>query len=114
MNTEDDTKQGDRFHANLYRAELSNSRLGDPTIKIVANSPGSRASHERQIAAAVYEVAAALERGSDELKARWPISAYALPGQLVVELSEGDSRSKAEQLSHRVLAELSIPVVNPQ
>jgi len=102
------------FHSHLYRAEIDSTVDHSLTIKIVPNAPGHGSAGERQVAACIYELAAGLERGSEEIGGRWVISPQASDGRLDLELMETDSQRKAKELIERALAELSIPVANPQ
>ena len=98
------------FQNYLFRAEVGSSVAGSPTIQLISTNHARSPAAERNLAACVYEVAAALERGSET--ARWPISVDAQGGRIVVELSVDDSRQMAEALIEQVLAELNIPTTN--
>ena len=107
-------RSGFGFHSHLYRAEIDNTVDHSLTIKIVPNAPGHGSAGERQVAACIYELAAGLERGSEEIGGQWVISPQASDGRLDVELMKTDSPRKAKQLVEQVLADLSIPIANPQ
>ena len=67
-------KQTSTFQDWLYRAELGRTTAGSPFLTIVLTNP--KGSLRRAvIAATIYEVAAALERGSDEVETRSAICA---------------------------------------
>ena len=63
-----------RFHNQLYRAEVGRTPAGSPILKLTATNPTGRYAQHRQLAAFIYELAAEMERRSDDLGARWVIS----------------------------------------
>jgi hypothetical protein len=107
-------RSGFGFHSHLYRAEIDGTADHSLAIKIMPNAPGHRSAGERQVAACIYELAAGLERGSEEIGGQWVISPQASDGRLDVELMQTDSPRRAKQLVEQVLVELSIHVTNPQ
>jgi hypothetical protein len=72
-------KQTSTFQNYLFRAEVGSSMANSPTIQLISTNHARSPSAERNLAACVYEVAAALERGSES--ARWSISVDAQRGQ---------------------------------
>ena len=65
-------------------------------------------------AVTLHEIAAQLERKTYEMGELWAISADPADGKIVVELNANNDPDLAEQLIKEALAELSIPVANPQ
>ena len=102
MAENDETTKQSGFQNHLYRAELGATRIGDPTIKIIPNAQGHVSASERHVAACVYEVAAALERATQEIGGRWAISPFASDGRLVTELTKTDSPRRARELIEQV------------
>jgi hypothetical protein len=105
-------KQTSTFQNWLYRAELGRTTAGSPFAKIIPTNPKGSYGTERQIAACIYEIAAALERASDELKARVAICAQPSDSKITIELSKNGQPWVAEAMIERVLAELNIPVTD--
>lgn len=61
---------------------------------------------ERELAAAIYDLAAALERRSAEAGARWAISPEPFRARIDVELAAGDDATMAADLVVAVLEDL--------
>ena len=110
--TEVNEKQTTTFQNWLYRAEFGRTTAGSPFVKIIPTYPKGKFAGERQIAATIYEIAAELERKSDELNARWAICAQPAESKITVELSKNGQPWVAETMVEQVLAELNIPVAN--
>jgi hypothetical protein len=114
METEGKTEKGmgadaPRFHNRLYRAEVDRTPAGSPVIGISPTNPRGRYGRPRQITAVVYEVAAELERRSDELDARWVVSPNAAGARIVIELvgHEGET-ARADEFIAGALADLNL------
>ena len=105
-------KQTGSFQNWLYRAEFGRTTAGSPFVKIVPTDPKGKFAGERQVAACIYEIAAALERASDEVETRWAICAQPGDSRITVELSKNGQPWVAETMIEKVLGELSIPVAN--
>ncbi|MBI1850645.1 MAG: hypothetical protein HYR85_09910, partial [Planctomycetes bacterium] len=78
---------------------------GSPTLKLTATNPTGRYAQHRQIAAAIYDLAAQLERRSEEIGARWVISPEAANARLVIELCGDHESARADELVANVIAE---------
>jgi hypothetical protein len=102
------------FQNRLYRAELGRTTSGNPFVKIIPTNPEGAYAHERHIAATTHEIAAELERKTYEMGEQWLISDHPNDGRIVVELNANNDFDQAEELIREALAELSIPVANPQ
>jgi len=89
-----------------YRTELGRTTAGSPFLKIV---PVQGDFGERQIAACIYEIAAELERRSDDLGVSWTICAEPSDSKITIELSRERQGRNAEDLINQVLTEMQIP-----
>ena len=96
-----------RFHNRIYRAQVGRTQAGSPILKIKPINPDGRHAQRRQLAAFIYELAADVERRSDQLGARWVISPTVSPAEVVVELvSDGDGETGlADEFLAGVLAD---------
>jgi hypothetical protein len=92
------------FHNQLYRVEISRTTAGSPILKITATNPTGRYAGSRRLAAFVYDLAAQLERRSDETGAHWAISPEALDGRITIEL--GGSTDREREHADDLIAEL--------
>jgi hypothetical protein len=111
---ETETKKLEAGGGSLYRAEFGETSAGSPFVKIRPTNPKGTYASEHQVAACIYEIAAELERKSDEVRARWAIVPATHESKITVELSEAGQPWVAKTMIEQVLAELSIPVANPQ
>ena len=93
----------------LYRAECGRTTAGSPTAKIIPTDPKGKFAGERQIAATIYEIAAELERASDDLGVSWAISPQPSDSRITIELSRERQGRNAEDLINQVLTEMQIP-----
>jgi len=105
-------KQTTTFQNWLYRAEFGRTTAGSPTAKIIPTDPKGKFAGERQIAATIYEIAAELERASDDLGVSWAISPQPSDSRITIELSRERQGRNAEDLMKDVLVGLSIPVTD--
>ena len=112
--TEANEKQTSTFQNWLYRAEFGRTTAGSPFLTIVPTNPKGKFAGERQIAATIYEIAAALERASDEVETRSAICAQPDGARITIELSKNSQPWVAETMIERVLAELNIPVTDAE
>ena len=110
---EDKTKESG-FQNHLYRAELGQGAASGPFVKISPTNPKGTYASERQVAACLYEIAAGLERKSDEVRARWAIVPQPRESKITIELATDGQPWVAKTMLEQVLAELNIPVANPQ
>ena len=95
-----------RFSNRIYRAKLSRTDAGSPVVTIVAINPKGPLASYRQVSAFLYELAADMEKRSEELDARWAISPESWNARITVELSAGDDgeRKAADQFIAQLLA----------
>ena len=94
-----------KFHNRLYHAEVGRTPAGSPILKLSATNPkGSYAQH-RQMAAFIYELAADMERRSEELGARWVISPETTNAQVVIELTSDHETTLADEFVASVIAD---------
>ena len=110
--TEANEKQTSTFQNWLYRAELGRTTAGSPFVKILPTNPQGKFAGARQVAATIYEIAAALERASDEVETRSAICIQPDDSRITIELSKNSQPWVAETMIERVLAELNIPITN--
>ena len=94
-----------RFHNRLYRADVGRTPAGSPVLKLTATNPKGRYAQHRQMAAFVYELAADMERRSEELGARWVISPEATNGRVVIELAGDHETTLADEFVASVIAD---------
>lgn len=94
-----------RFSNRIYRAELQRTPVGSPIVKLIPTNPSGHFAGHRQIAAFVYEMAAEMERRSDELGARWVISPEPANARVVVELANDLDAVQADEFIASVLAD---------
>ena len=98
-----------RADVRRYRGEVRRTPVGSPVLRIAAVDPGSPDAEHRQVAAMIYELAADMERRSQQLEAHWSISPEAFDHQVVIELSGDHEAGLADELlatimSHHQLA----------
>lgn len=93
------------FHNRAYRAEVGRTLAGSPVLKITPANPTGRFAQHRQLAAFIYELAAEMERRSDELGARWVISPEASNARVVIELATDQETALADKFVASVMAD---------
>lgn len=109
MNTENErmSPEGEkRFYNRLYNAELSRPRSCEWLIQLRASDP-SRERY-RRLHVCVYELAAEIERLSDEVKADWVVSPSASQGRITLELISYDTAEEASRVAKRALTHLGL------
>jgi hypothetical protein len=96
-----------RFENRLYRAEVRRTTAGSPILKLTPTNPNGDAARPRQVAAFLYDLAAQLERRSDETGAEWVVSPEVSSRTITVELVGGSDRERehAEELLAEMIAE---------
>lgn len=94
-----------RFQNRAYRAQVGRTPAGSPVLKIMPANPTGRLAQHRQLAAFIYELAAEMERRSDELGARWVISPEASNARVVIELADDDETTLADTFVASVIAD---------
>lgn len=102
---QDANAEASRFHNRLYRADVERTPAGSPILKLTAINPKGRYAQHRQMAAVVYELAAAMERRSEELGARWVISPEATNARVMIELSGDHETALADEFLASVIAD---------
>ncbi len=100
-----DSAEARQFHNRLYRADVGRTPAGSPILKLTPTNPEGRYAQHRQIAAFIYELAAELERRSEDLGARWVISPEAANARLVIELAGDHETTLADEFVARVIAD---------
>jgi len=94
-----------RFQNRLYRAEVGRAPAGSPVLKIAPTNPTGRFAQHRQLAAFIYELAAEMERRSEDLGARWVVSPDTTNARLVLELTADEETASADEFIASVLAD---------
>ena len=103
--TEAGGAEAPRFHNRLYRAEVGRTPAGSPILKLSATNPKGRYAQHRQMAAFIYELAADMERRSEELGARWVISPETTNARVVIELTSDHETTLADEFVASVIAD---------
>lgn len=93
-----------RFQNRAYRAKVSRTSAGSPILKLTAMNPKGLYASWRQLAAYVYELAAEMERRSEDLGADWVISADGRNGRIVIELASNHEAALADKFVARIMA----------
>lgn len=88
-----------------YYGDLARTAVGSPILRIAPIDPRSSDAQHRQIAAKVYDLAADMERRSQELEVNWAISPDADIGEVVVELAGEHEAELANEFIANVMAQ---------
>lgn len=91
-----------------YRAELGVTASGSPIVRIVPENPGALSAHHRQVAAFLYELAAAMERRSQDLGATWAISPEAWYSRIILELGSRTEVGAADAFLQSLLSDFDL------
>jgi hypothetical protein len=105
------TKHGSRVRSpdRLFVPEIGLSEAGSVRVQFRPAPPlRSLHGHERELAASIYDLAAALERRCDELGVGWAVSPEPFRGRLDVELAERDDPEPAAELVAATLSDLGL------
>jgi hypothetical protein len=98
-------RRGARPLARHYCALLARTPAGAPVLKVLATDRPDQPAEPRQVAAMIYEIAADMERRSQQLEANWTIAADPENGQVVIELSGEHETKLADELVVNVMTE---------
>lgn len=101
----DANDEASRFHNRLYRADVGRTSAGSPILKLTATNPAGRYAQHRQMAAFIYELAADMERRSEQLGARWVISPETSNARVVLELAGDHETALADEFVASVIAD---------
>ena len=85
-----------------YRGALLHTTKG-PTLRISPSSPAGLDAEHRQVAAAIYELAAHMERLSHQLEVHWTIAPDADGGQVAVELAGDHEATLADEFLNNLM-----------
>ncbi|KAA0250589.1 MAG: hypothetical protein EDX89_22575 [Acidobacteria bacterium] len=99
---------GPRLRNRSYRAELGVTEAGSPIVRIVPENPGAPSAHHRQVAAFIYELAAEMERRSQEIGATWAISPEAWNARLILELGSRTEVGAADAFLQSILGDFDL------
>lgn len=98
------TRNTEKMHkSNPFEADVGVTPLGSVRIRITPANPQERFGGGRKLVAAIYDLAAALERKSDEVGARWVVCPDAFNWVVNLELVEEDEETEATALATAVL-----------
>ncbi|MBK7537543.1 MAG: hypothetical protein IPI49_19665 [Myxococcales bacterium] len=96
----------DLFCNRLYTARVEHTLVGSPVLLLLSHS--AEPPRRRQQAAFIYELAADMERRSEELGASWSISPRPAEASIALELGPHDSREFADEFISTILAAHSL------
>ena len=91
-----------RHETPRYRGALLHTTRG-PTLRISPTSSAGLDAEHRQVAAAIYELAAYMERLSHQLEVPWTIAADADGGQVAVELAGDHEATLADEFLNNLM-----------
>lgn len=92
-----------RLDGRRYRGELQRTEAGCPVLRVSPADLGCHQSEHRQTAALVYDLAADMERRSQQLEAHWTISPDVEHGQVVIELAGDHEAELADEFVANVM-----------
>jgi hypothetical protein len=92
-----------RAEAGRYCGELERTASGSPVLRLSPANPGGRHAEHRQMTAFLYELAADMERRSQQLEAHWTISPDAENSRVVIELTGDHEAELAEEFVANVM-----------
>jgi hypothetical protein len=101
-------KTNPTFTNRIYRAELSRTPAGSPTVKIVPINAKGPNAHHRQVAAFIYDLASEMEKRSEAVGARWVISVEAWNARVIVELASESEAKAADEFLTSLLSDLNL------
>jgi hypothetical protein len=88
-----------------YRGDLGRTVSGNPILRIAAVDLRSPNAEHRQLTALIYEIAAHMERCSQQLEVHWSIAPDVDNGQVVIELSGDHESALANELVANVMSQ---------
>jgi hypothetical protein len=99
-----------RFTNRIYRAELGRTSVGSPIVKIVPLHPTWPSGGHRQIAAFVYDLAAEMERRSEELATtpRWVTTVETWNDRVILELGTESEAKIANEFIATLLSDRNL------
>jgi hypothetical protein len=90
-----------------FYATIGRTPAGSFRITIRPRNPKDRARY-RQLAIAVYKLAAEMERRTERLGARWVLSPQVFDERIDVELGDNDDEQAAGRFVTQVLADMGV------
>jgi hypothetical protein len=96
---------GPRFQNRLYRVDVKRNSSGSAILTFVATNAGAHHARPRQMAAFLHEIAAQLERRTDEAGGRWMISVDKWNARIGIELTHADEAERLGQVVASVIEE---------
>jgi hypothetical protein len=88
-----------------YCGVVARTAAGSPVLTVLPGHPRSQHVEHRQLAAIIYEIAAEMERRSQQLEVHWTIAADPENGQVIIELTGEHEAQLADELVAHVMAE---------
>jgi len=95
-----------RFHNRPYAIKAERTFSGHQLLRVIAKNPAGPFAMRRKIAAFMYEVAADMERQSEQLGASWTISVDVESETVLIALGANDDAARAAQFAADVIASL--------
>ena len=97
------TCRGRRFDAQRYCGDLQRNAKG-PVLRVSPVRPANHPADHRLVAAVVYELAAEMERRSQQLEVHWTISPDPEASQIAVELAGDHEAELADEFIANVMS----------
>lgn len=97
-----------RLIAHPFKGKVGRTRAGSPVLSIHRREPAHCNPSHRQLARVIYDVACRMEQISDELEARWVITAEPHNERIVVELADERESKRADEMVETVIAEFNL------
>jgi hypothetical protein len=100
------TETKPRFTNRIYRAEMGRTPAGSPTIQIVPLNPKGPSASHWQVAAFLYDLAAEMERRSEELATtpQWVTTVETWNDRVILELgTESEAKAADEFIAKPLL-----------
>lgn len=92
---------------NPFVAEVGRTTAGSIRIVVRARNPKDPASSYRQLSVCVYNLAAEMERRSDQLRASWVVSPEVFNAKIVLEI-ENHEEQAASRFVAKVLRDVGL------
>lgn len=89
--------------AKSYCGRVARTTAGSPVLRVLAADP--RQAEPRRLAAMIYEIAADMERRSQQLEAHWMIAADPENGEVIIEITGDHEVGLADELIANVMTE---------
>jgi hypothetical protein len=103
-------KEKTRFTNRIYRAELGHTSVGSPIVKIVPLNPKGPSASHWQVAAFLYDLAAEMERRSEELATtpQWVTTVETWNDRVILELGTESEAKVADEFIAKLLLDRNL------